>query len=55
MQKVIGKYASQVLQQVYEMINSSEFIDALALIRKAQAEIYADFHRAMPSIDKGEI
>ena len=55
MQNVIGKYSTQVLQQVYEMINSGELIEALALIRKAQTEIYSDFHQAMPSLDKSQL
>ena len=36
------------------MINRGEFIDALALIRKAQTEIYADFREAMPHLDKSQ-
>lgn len=36
------------------MINSGEFMDALALIRKAQREIYTDFRQAMPGLEESK-
>ena len=55
MHQVIGKYSTQVLHQVYEMINTGDFVGALGLIRKAQSEIYADFQEALPQLEKGEL
>lgn len=55
MQKVIGKYSVQVLQQVYENINSGNFIDALDLIRNSLAQIHIDFQQAMPAMKPEQI